>query len=162
KRRDDVHDRRMTTTYEKGDAMGWDFETNPEFEAQLEWMRDFVREEVEPLDVLWPDDVYKMPQSDEINLLLRPLKDQVRERGLWAAHLGPDLGGQGYGQLKLALMNEILARSMWGPRVFGCQAPDTGNAEILAHYGTPEQKAKYLEPLLEGDIVSCYSMTEPQ
>jgi acyl-CoA dehydrogenase len=103
-----------------------------------------------------------MPQSEDIKLLLRPLKEQVRDRGLWAAHLGPDLGGQGYGQVKLALMNEILARSMWGPRVFGCQAPDTGNAEILAHYGTPEQKQKYLEPLLEGDIVSCYSMTEPQ
>jgi acyl-CoA dehydrogenase len=142
--------------------VGWDFETDPEFEAHLEWMREFVREEVEPLDLLWPDDVYKMPQSEDIKLLLRPLKEQVRERGLWAAHLGPDLGGQGYGQVKLALMNEILARSMWGPRVFGCQAPDTGNAEILAHYGTPEQKAKYLEPLLEGDIVSCYSMTEPQ
>ena len=59
-------------------------------------------------------------------------------------------------------MNEVMARSPWGPRVFGSQAPDTGNAEILATYGTPEQKAKYLEPLLEGDIVSCYSMTEPQ
>jgi acyl-CoA dehydrogenase len=64
--------------------------------------------------------------------------------------------------LKLALMNEILGRSQWAPRVFGTQVPDTGNAEILAHYGTPEQKAKYLVPLLEGDIVSCYSMTEPQ
>jgi acyl-CoA dehydrogenase len=142
--------------------MAWEFETDPEFEGHLEWMRAFVEEEVEPLNLLYPDDVYKWPQSEDIKLLLRPLKQQVRDRGLWAAHLGPNLGGQGFGQLKLALMNEILGGSPWAPRVFGTQAPDTGNAEILAHYGTPEQKAKYLEPLLEGDIVSCFSMTEPQ
>jgi acyl-CoA dehydrogenase len=92
---------------------------------------------------------------------VRPLKERVRERGLWACHLGPELGGLGYGQLKLALMNEILGRSSWAPGIFGCQAPDSGNAEILAHYGTPEQKQRFLAPLLEGDIHSCYSMTEP-
>ena len=64
--------------------------------------------------------------------------------------------------MKLALINEILGRSHCGPIVFGCQAPDSGNAEILAHYGTPEQKEKYLEPLLDNEIVSCFSMTEPQ
>ena len=59
-------------------------------------------------------------------------------------------------------MNEILGRSSWAPIVFGCQAPDTGNAEIIAHYGTPEQKERYLQPLLNGECFSCYSMTEPQ
>jgi acyl-CoA dehydrogenase len=59
-------------------------------------------------------------------------------------------------------MNEILGATKWGPRVFGCQAPDSGNAEIIARFGTPEQKARYLEPLLQGEIVSCFSMTEPQ
>jgi acyl-CoA dehydrogenase len=86
----------------------------------------------------------------------------VQERGLWACHLGPDLGGLGYGQVKLALLNEILGRSRFGPMVFGCQAPDSGNGEILAHFGTPEQKKRWLEPLLRNEIVSCYSMTEPQ
>src|SRR5437588_10572884 len=80
---------------------------------------------------------------------------------LWAAHLKPELGGQGYGQVKLALLNELLGRSGWAPSVFGCQAPDSGNAEILAHFGTEEQKAKYLQALLDGTISSCYSMTEP-
>jgi acyl-CoA dehydrogenase len=60
------------------------------------------------------------------------------------------------------MLNEILGKSIWGPRIFGTQAPDTGNAEIIAHYGTAEQKEQYLAPLLEGEIVSCFSMTEPQ
>ena len=59
-------------------------------------------------------------------------------------------------------MNEILGRSQWAPIIFGCQAPDTGNAEIIAHYGTDEQKEKYLQPLLNGELFSSYSMTEPQ
>src|SRR3546814_5072129 len=59
-------------------------------------------------------------------------------------------------------MNEKFGRSRFGPIVFGAQAPDTGNSEILAHYGTPEQKKRYLEPLLANEIVSCFSMTEPQ
>jgi acyl-CoA dehydrogenase len=92
---------------------------------------------------------------------VRPLQQKVRDQGLWAAHLTPDLGGQGFGQLHLALMNEILGQSRWAPTVFGCQAPDTGNAEILAHFGTAEQKERYLMPLLNGEISSCYSMTEP-
>src|SRR5581483_3733379 len=81
---------------------------------------------------------------------------------LWATHLGPELGGKGHGQVKLSLLNEILGRSSWAPIVFGCQAPDTGNAEIIAHFGTPEQKERYLQPLLNGELFSCYSMTEPQ
>jgi acyl-CoA dehydrogenase len=139
--------------------MAWDFETEPEFERELNWMDAFVREEVEPLDHVLEN---PYDSADPLNReLLQPLKEQVKERGLWACHLGPELGGPGYGQLKLALMNEILGRSRFAPLVFGCQAPDTGNAEILAHYGSPSQKKKYLEPLMNGDIVSCYSMTEP-
>jgi alkylation response protein AidB-like acyl-CoA dehydrogenase len=86
----------------------------------------------------------------------------VKDRGLWATHLGPQLGGPGYGQVKLALLNEILGRSECAPIVFGSQAPDSGNSEILARYGTPELKERYLEPLLDNRIVSCFSMTEPQ
>jgi len=139
--------------------MAWDFETEPEFQEKLDWVETFVREEIEPLDLVLGNPYDK---SDTKALdIVRPLQEQVRERGLWAAHLGPELGGQGYGQLKLALMNEILGQSRWAPTVFGCQAPDTGNAEILAHFGTSEQKERYLEPLLNGEISSAYSMTEP-
>jgi acyl-CoA dehydrogenase len=139
--------------------MAWDFTTDADYQQQLDWVDEFVREEVEPLDLVLGDPYDK---SDLKALeIVRPLQQQVRDRGLWAAHLGPELGGQGYGQLKLALLNEILGRSRWAPSVFGCQAPDSGNAEILAHYGTEEQKATYLQPLLDGLISSCYSMTEP-
>ncbi len=140
--------------------MSWDFETEPEFQAKLDWADAFVRDEVEPLDLLWPELVFT-PPDDTLRKVVDPLKQRVREQGLWATHLGPELGGQGYGQVRLCLLNEILGRSNWAPVIFGCQAPDTGNAEILAHYGSPEQKERYLRPLLDGEIFSCYSMTEP-
>jgi len=140
--------------------MSWDFETDPEFQKELDWIEEFVRHEIEPLD-------FVVPNPYDINDPIRkeiipPLQEKVRERKLWACHLGPDLGGQGYGQVKLALMNEILGRARCASVIFGCQAPDSGNGEILAHYGTPEQKEQFLEPLLRNEIVSCFSMTEPQ
>jgi acyl-CoA dehydrogenase len=141
-------------------TMAWDFRTDPEYQEQLDWVDTFVREEVEPLDLVFPD-LQFVPLDERRRRAIDPLKDEVRRRGLWATHLGPELGGQGYGQLKLALLNEILGRSQWASNVFGCQAPDTGNAEIIAHYGTPEQKERYLRPLLDGEMFSCYSMTEP-
>ena len=139
--------------------MAWDFETDPEFQKKLDWISEFVRAEVEPLDLVLGE---PQDQSDPKKVaLIRSLQRQVKEQGLWAAHLGPELGGQGYGQVKLALMNEILGTSRFAPVIFGCQAPDSGNAEILARFGTDEQRARYLEPLLNGEIFSCYSMTEP-
>ena len=141
--------------------MSWEFSTDPAFQEQLDWMDTFVREEVEPLDLAFGHKTFH-PIDDNLRVVIDPLKAQVRERGLWACHLGPELGGQGYGQVKLSLMNEILGRSNWGPQIFGTQAPDTGNAEIIAHYGTEEQKERYLVPLLTGEIFSSYSMTEPQ
>jgi acyl-CoA dehydrogenase len=140
--------------------MAWDFETEPEFQEKLDWANEFVRKEVEPLDLVWEHQTF-VPLDETRRKVVDPLKEEVRRQGLWATHLGPELGGQGYGQLKLALLNEILGRSSWAPIVFGCQAPDTGNAEIIAHYGTPEQKERYLRPLLDGELFSSYSMTEP-
>ena len=144
--------------------MVWSFETEPEFQEKLDWMDDFVRREVEPLDLLFYDR-HGAPYDRSNQLaqqLMAPLKLEVKKRGLWACHLTPELGGGGFGQVKLALMNEILGRTEFGPMVFGCQGPDTGNAELLAHFGTEAQKKKYLQPLLDGTIGSCFSMTEPQ
>jgi acyl-CoA dehydrogenase len=140
--------------------LAWDFTTEPEFQEKLDWIDRFVRDEIEPLDVLFPHLTYHRIE-EPLRTVVNQLKDEVRSQDLWACHLDPDLGGQGYGQLKLALMNELLGRSPWAPIVFGCQAPDTGNAEIIAAYGTEEQKKRWLQPLLDGDVFSCYSMTEP-
>ena len=135
--------------------MTWDFTTDPSFEEKLAWMRTFVRERVWPLEVLDVDD-------STFERILRGLQAEVKERGLWATHLPPELGGQGFGQVKLALMHEIEGTSPWGPWVFGNQAPDSGNGEILALAGTEEQKRRWLHPLLAGEMRSAYSMTEPE
>ena len=139
--------------------MAWGFDTDIEFQSVLDWMDEFVTSRVEPIDMLL-EDPYDVQNPDFIKIV-RPLQQEVKDRGLWACHLGPELGGPGFGQLKLALMNEILGRSRFAPITFGCQAPDSGNAEILAHYGTDEHKERFLQPLLDGELVSCFSMTEP-
>jgi acyl-CoA dehydrogenase len=140
----------------------WNFETEPAFRDRLDWMAAFVRDEIEPLDYLFPKDETYNVNNEALMAIMAPLKARVRDAGLWACHLPAELGGGGWGQLKLALMNEILGRSFFAPTIFGTAAPDTGNAEILAHFGNPAQKERYLKPLLDGDIVSCFSMTEPQ
>lgn len=140
--------------------MSWDFHTDPEFKRTLDWVETFVREEVEPLDY-----VITSPYDhvDPVRkALIPPLQTVVRQQGLWATHLGPELGGKGYGQVKLALLNEILGRSHCAPVVFGSQAPDSGNSEILARFGSPLLKERYLRPLLDNEIGSCFSMTEVQ
>jgi acyl-CoA dehydrogenase len=137
--------------------MAWDFSTEPEFQEQLDWMRDFVREEIWPIETVFEE----LGQAG-FERAVAPLREQVKERGLWAAHLPPDLGGQGFGQVKLGLMHEILGTSVFAPSVFGNQAPDSGNSEILAMAGTEDQKEQYLHPLLAGDLRSAFSMTEPE
>ena len=99
----------------------WSFQTEPEFQAELDWISEFVREEVEPLDdVLGSQWNIHDPLFEK---LVRPLQEKVKKRKLWACHLGPELGGPGYGQLKLALMNEQFGRSRFGPRPWQLRFP---------------------------------------
>jgi acyl-CoA dehydrogenase len=136
--------------------MSWDFSTDPEYQEQLDWMAEFVRREIWPLetisDELGPDGLHEA---------LAPLQAEVKARNLWSTHLPPELGGQGMGQVKLGLMHEILGTSPLAPLAFGNAAPDSGNSEIIALAGTPEQKERWLYPLLAGDLRSAFSMTEP-
>jgi acyl-CoA dehydrogenase len=138
--------------------MAWDFSTDPEFEEQLAWMGEVVRNELFPLETLQLDERH-------LRLALAPIQEQVKSRGLWAAHLPPELGGGGFGQVKLGLMHEILGQTAYGPVAFGNNAPDSGNAELIAigieSTGREDQREQWLEPLLQGRIRSAFSMTEP-
>jgi acyl-CoA dehydrogenase len=138
--------------------MAWDFSTDPEYAAQLEWADGFVRERLWPLEALFLAGELDM---DGLDRGLAPLKEEVRARGLWATHLPPEMGGQGHGQVRLGLLHEILGTCVIAPLAFGNSAPDSGNSEILALAGTPEQKERWLEPLLAGELRSAFSMTEP-
>tara|TARA_E500000331_G_scaffold92968_1_gene89048 strand:+ start:1211 stop:2539 length:1329 start_codon:yes stop_codon:yes gene_type:complete len=144
-----------------------DFDVEPEFQEQIDWVERFTKEEIEPLDQFMSVGRRKdgSPLDGDswgvIRQHIANLKQQVKDQGLWGFHLGPDLGGPGLGQVKLCLLNEKLGKTRMGPSLFGCQAPDTGNMELIAHNGTEEQKKKYMEPLLAGDMHSAYSMTEP-
>ncbi len=140
--------------------MAWDFATEPEFEEKLEWMRTFVREEIIPLETL--ADRWRSPEGRAVFAqIAAPLKDEVKRQGLWAAHLPPDMGGLGFGQVKLGLMHEILGQCVYAPSIFGNNAPDSGNAELIAVGGTDQQRSEWMQPLLEGKLRSCFSMTEP-
>src|ERR1700735_488419 len=140
--------------------MAWDFSTDPEFQEQLDWVERFCVDEVDPIDLLFPGAAKS--RDPKMRALVDPLKQQVKDRRLWALFLDDELGGPGYGQLKLALLNEVLARHGSAPVIFGTQGPDTGNMEILAARGTVEQKERWLYPLMNQEIWSAFSMTEPQ
>lgn len=136
--------------------MAWDFSTEPEFQSKLDWMRSFVDDELIPLELV----IHGLDQA-QLDALWAPFKQRVKQAGLWAAHLEPEHGGQGLGQIKLALMHEILGRAELAPEIFGCQAPDSGNAELIAVGATEAQKQRWLYPLLAGQLRSCFSLTEP-
>jgi acyl-CoA dehydrogenase len=138
--------------------MAWDFETDPEYAAKLAWARQFVDEEVIPFEVL------ELPIED-LRRAIAPLQEEVKRQGLWAAHLPPELGGMGFGQVRLGLLHEVLGRCYLAPVVFGNNAPDSGNAELLAvgieQSGRHEQRQQWMQPLLDGELRSGFSMTEP-
>ena len=101
-------------------------------------------------------------EDGDADRLLSSLRARAREEGLWAPHLPPEAGGTGQGFLAYAYLNEEIGRSVWAQYVFGCQAPDAGNGEILHLFGTEEQKRRWLGPLVAGEVRSFFSMTEPE
>ncbi|MBV9170667.1 MAG: acyl-CoA dehydrogenase family protein [Chloroflexi bacterium] len=133
-----------------------------DFSPSAEQTRVVERVRVLMEELVYPNEGRTEPHRGLPRELLRELQARVKAEGLWAAHLPRQAGGLGMGNVTLGLINEQLGRSPIAPRVFGTSAPDTGNTEILWMAGTPEQKRKYLEPLVADDVRSCIAMTEPE
>src|SRR5438445_805530 len=111
---------------------------------------------------VYPNEHALAADDDAAEALMRELQRRAKAAGLWAMFIGPDAGGTGTGFLPYVYLNEVIGRSLVAPRIFGCQAPDTGNAEILHEFGTPEQKARWLRPLVAGEVRSFFAMTVPE
>ena len=134
-----------------------DFDPPESVRPLLEKIEKFVAEVIMPAEaeVMEKGFVASTPRLNE-------LRAQVKAAGMWGPSLPKDVGGLGLSLVEHGLVSERLGRTPLGHYVFGCQAPDAGNLEILHKYGTAEQKAKWLQPLANGDIRSCFSMTEPE
>ena len=111
---------------------------------------------------VYPNEAALDREDEEAEALVAELRALAKAEGLWAPHVGPEAGGTGRGFLAYAYLNEVIGRALWGQLVFGCQAPDAGNAEILQLYGTDEQRERWLRPLVAGAVRSFFSMTEPE
>jgi acyl-CoA dehydrogenase len=136
--------------------MGMEFTLTPEVRALRSRVSSFMNEHI------YPNEDARGAEDDSADRLMKELQSRVKREGMWAMFIGPEAGGSGTGFLPYAFVNEILGRSPYAPLAFGCQAPDTGNAEILHQFGTPEQQERYMKPLIAGEIRSFFSMTEPE
>ncbi len=133
-----------------------DFSLSPEIKELRRKTTDFMEEHIYPNESIFHEG------GAEAGELMKELQAKTKAMGMWAPHLPAEADGMDIGFLAYAYINEILGRSPYAPRAFGAQAPDSGNAEILHQFGTPEQKERWLKPLVAGEIRSCFSMTEPE
>ena len=134
----------------------YDFSPSSEQERVVSRVRELMDE------LAYPHEHEAEPHRGVPTDLLRKLQARVKSEGLWAPHMPAEAGGLGMGNVTLGLINEVLGRSPIAPRIFGTSAPDTGNMEILWLAGTPDQKRKFLEPLMADEVRSCIAMTEPE
>jgi acyl-CoA dehydrogenase len=133
-----------------------DFSIPESTQKMIRVTRDFVRKEIYPLE-----QEFLSAGFHAMEPALAQKRAKVRDLGLWTPHIPTEYGGQGLSLLEFAHISEELGRSPLGHYIFNCQAPDVGNMEILMKYGTGEQKARYFIPLVQGEIRSCFGMTEP-
>jgi acyl-CoA dehydrogenase len=136
-----------------------DFAFNKKVEDLQRRLRAFMDEHIYPNEERFHEEIERNRWSP--TAVIEELKPKARAAGLWNLFLPDDQHGAGLTNLEYAPLCEIMGRSMMAPEVFNCSAPDTGNMEVLARYGTPEQNDRWLKPLLAGEIRSCFAMTEP-
>jgi len=130
---------------------------NPGLEEILKKITAFIKTDIVPLEP-----IFLKQDFDTLMPLLAEKRKKVKSLKLWTPHVPKELGGLGLSLYEFGHLSEAMAYSPLGHYVFNCQAPDIGNTEILMEYGTKEQKERYLMPLINGDIRSCFAMTEPE
>ncbi|MBA1147850.1 acyl-CoA dehydrogenase family protein [Ectothiorhodospiraceae bacterium WFHF3C12] len=135
-----------------------DFEYSARTQELLARLRSFMDEHIYPNEARYE---HEREAGEHWPEIIEELKPKARAAGLWNLFLPDSEFGAGLSNLEYAPLCEEMGRVMWAPEVFNCSAPDTGNMEVLARYGTPEQQAQWLQPLLDGEIRSCFAMTEP-
>ena len=140
--------------------MAIDFTLSPELERIRERVRDYIQTVVKPGEAKIGDPD-KIERSDYIKLLLQ-MRAEAKSAGLWLPHMPKEWGGMGLGHVELAMVQAEAAKAYYGPWVLNCQAPDEGNMHTLLHWATDAQKEKYLRPLCDGHVMSCFAMTEPE
>jgi acyl-CoA dehydrogenase len=136
-----------------------DFEFSARTKALQQRLQTFMDEHVYANEQRFEEEVRRNRWSP--SRIIEELKPKARAAGLWNLFFPDDEGGAGLTNLEYAPLCEIMGRSAMAPEIFNCSAPDTGNMEVLARYGSPEQKERWLKPLLAGEIRSCFAMTEP-
>src|SRR3954471_9677139 len=124
-------------------------------------VRAFMDAHVYPAEKIFEEQLNAAPTRWQIPPVMEALKEKARAAGLWNLFLPESEHGAGLTNLEYAPLCEIMGRVGWSPEIFNCSAPDTGNMEVLARYGSPEHKKRWLEPLLAGEIRSAFAMTEP-
>jgi len=142
--------------------MAIDFSLTPELEDLRSRIRDFINDEVRPVELLIERDKLDETDRDAYVRALVGMRKKAHSLGLWLPHMSPEWGGMGLGHVELAMVQSEAAKARYGPWVMNCQAPDEGNMHTMSHWATPEQAEKYLKPLCEGSISSCFAMTEPE
>ncbi|WP_120462804.1 acyl-CoA dehydrogenase family protein [Paenibacillus aceti] len=137
------------------------FDYSEKVKSRQRSLLEFMEEIVYPNEKLYEEQLQQADSRWTVPAVMEEMKQQAKRAGLWNLFLPEREYGAGLTNLEYAPLCEIMGRSLIAPEVFNCSAPDTGNMEVLVRYGTREQKDKWLLPLLEGNIRSCFSMTEP-
>ena len=138
-----------------------DFQHSAKAQDYLKRVKAFMKEEIEPVEEDYLRELHSLDNKWTVLPIIEELKAKARDAGLWNMFLPDEHFGAGLSTLEYAAVAELTGRSFIAPEIFNCNAPDTGNMEVLEKYGTPEQQEQWLTPLLAGEIRSAFCMTEP-